>query len=458
LAHGFRTFDVEVDVVQGLSFAVGTFVAAPLFDMLRLVRIAFASLHRGLAEDSLEASLYARQTTPSNCDEAFAMVSAMQSEIDRLSSEFTHLRSSEAKPTPELDRPRADSGGPGSEGALEPPSVAGRPGDGSMECLWFDDLTYHDCCRDQDANGLGVMADVCFDETYTYERCCTFWFGPVIRALPYRGTMEPKGFAILDFPALGREGQNPINRLRIQLADASDCEGCTGAHSIWMTAWYFGSLTTQLPKWVAESKGSWEAGHGILAPLLGHSLLRVLDLGTGVGTAAVAAAVVGHNVTAVDFDPRALDLGRRNARYHGVSRKLRFLKWDMLSPISAPLRDSMPFDVVFVEGSFLNPFVEAVGSPDIPGAKAALRVVIQNLEALDARVNVFMVYHPRGSGEATLKTRLLLSALQEAGEQRRITRPCGAAGRCVRSPEVSPKYWLEGAGLAPPTFHGMLLW
>jgi release factor glutamine methyltransferase len=71
---------------------------------------------------------------------------------------------------------------------------------------------------------------------------------------------------------------------------------------------------------------------------------RVLDLGTGSGCIAIAAAV-NHppaRITATDLSEAALAIARQNAETHGVSDRIRFLQGDLF----AALPDGEPFEVI----------------------------------------------------------------------------------------------------------------
>jgi release factor glutamine methyltransferase len=71
---------------------------------------------------------------------------------------------------------------------------------------------------------------------------------------------------------------------------------------------------------------------------------RVLDIGTGSGCIAVAAAVNQRSaqITATDRSEAALAVARENAQTHGVLERIRFLQGDLF----APLNDNEQFDVV----------------------------------------------------------------------------------------------------------------
>jgi release factor glutamine methyltransferase len=74
---------------------------------------------------------------------------------------------------------------------------------------------------------------------------------------------------------------------------------------------------------------------------------RVLDVGTGSGCIAVGLAhgLPGTAVDAVDVDPKALDVARRNAEQNGVSAAIRFVEADLLSEDFA-IRLVPPYDAV----------------------------------------------------------------------------------------------------------------
>jgi release factor glutamine methyltransferase len=69
-----------------------------------------------------------------------------------------------------------------------------------------------------------------------------------------------------------------------------------------------------------------------------NSQPRVLDIGTGSGNLAVAAAHQhpGAQVTAIDISPEALAVASRNAQRHKVTDRIRFLSGDLFAPLSEP--------------------------------------------------------------------------------------------------------------------------
>jgi ribosomal protein L11 methyltransferase len=69
-----------------------------------------------------------------------------------------------------------------------------------------------------------------------------------------------------------------------------------------------------------------------------------LDIGTGSGLLAIAAAKLGYApVDAFDFDPQAISVARANARRNRVSAKVRFRRQDLTR---RPCRSAQKYDLV----------------------------------------------------------------------------------------------------------------
>ncbi len=69
-----------------------------------------------------------------------------------------------------------------------------------------------------------------------------------------------------------------------------------------------------------------------------------LDIGTGSGILAIAAAKLGYKpVHAFDFDPEAVRVARANARVNQVGRKIKIARGDVTK---LPLRPARKFDLV----------------------------------------------------------------------------------------------------------------
>jgi release factor glutamine methyltransferase len=71
---------------------------------------------------------------------------------------------------------------------------------------------------------------------------------------------------------------------------------------------------------------------------------RILDLGTGSGCIAVAAAIncPSSRIAATDLSEKALAIARQNAEAHGMSDRIRFLQGDLFAPLS----EVEQFDVI----------------------------------------------------------------------------------------------------------------
>ena len=70
----------------------------------------------------------------------------------------------------------------------------------------------------------------------------------------------------------------------------------------------------------------------------------LLDIGTGSGILAIAAARLGYRpIAAFDFDPDAVRIAKANARLNGVGRRIRFEARDLACE---PLRHVQKYDVV----------------------------------------------------------------------------------------------------------------
>ena len=95
-----------------------------------------------------------------------------------------------------------------------------------------------------------------------------------------------------------------------------------------------------LPYW-AEL---WPSGVALAREVLSRSLrgARVLDLGAGLGTASVAAALAGGRVLATDWSADALRFTAANAERNGTTVATLHCDWSR----PGPLLDRAPFDLV----------------------------------------------------------------------------------------------------------------
>ncbi len=102
---------------------------------------------------------------------------------------------------------------------------------------------------------------------------------------------------------------------------------------------------------------------------------RILDLGTGSGVLAIAAArALRCRVLAIDIDPQAVDAARNNARRNGVGPLVEVLRADSV----AGLRSRAPFDLVFANILLapLQRFAAALTQKLAPGARLVLSGIL----------------------------------------------------------------------------------
>ena len=79
--------------------------------------------------------------------------------------------------------------------------------------------------------------------------------------------------------------------------------------------------------------------------------LRVLDMGTGTGLAALVAARRGSRVDAVDFNPEAAACARRNAQRNGVADRVTVFEGDLFAPVHGKRYDLIFFNPPFFLGT-----------------------------------------------------------------------------------------------------------
>jgi HemK-related putative methylase len=77
--------------------------------------------------------------------------------------------------------------------------------------------------------------------------------------------------------------------------------------------------------------------------------MRVLDLGTGTGVAAIAAALTGAHVNAVDINPEAVRCARINALLNKVEGRIDVRQGDLFVPVAG-----IRFDVVVCNPPFFT--------------------------------------------------------------------------------------------------------
>lgn len=111
-----------------------------------------------------------------------------------------------------------------------------------------------------------------------------------------------------------------------------------------------GRITITLDAGLAFGTGEHNSTRGCLVTLEDlvkhHHPRRILDLGTGSGILAIAAAKLMHqNVLATDIDPRAARVAAENAKLNGVAGQIRAIQADGWS--DPRITKAAPFDLVF---------------------------------------------------------------------------------------------------------------
>ena len=108
-----------------------------------------------------------------------------------------------------------------------------------------------------------------------------------------------------------------------------------------------GRITLTLDAGLAFGSGEHGSTQGCLRALerLRRRPARILDLGTGSGILAMAAArLFQRNVLAADLDPFAVRIARENAARNGLARRVRVVRSDGWR--RRPLKGAPPFDLV----------------------------------------------------------------------------------------------------------------
>jgi ribosomal protein L11 methyltransferase len=119
---------------------------------------------------------------------------------------------------------------------------------------------------------------------------------------------------------------------------------------------------------------------------------RVLDIGTGTGVLAIAAAKSFRRpVLASDIDPEAVAIARVNARLNGVSPLVRCICTKGLTGLS--FRQAGPFDLVFA--NILLPPLKALARPMRPLLSGGAHVVLSGLLAEQENA-ALAAYRPHG--------------------------------------------------------------
>jgi ribosomal protein L11 methyltransferase len=118
----------------------------------------------------------------------------------------------------------------------------------------------------------------------------------------------------------------------------------------------------------------------------------VLDIGTGTGVLAIAAAkALRVPVLASDIDPEAVRIARENARLNGIAP---FLEYLHAAGLGAPrFRTGAPFDLVFA--NILLPPLKRLAGPMRPLLAPGAHVVLSGLLAAQEQA-ALAAYRPHG--------------------------------------------------------------
>ena len=115
-----------------------------------------------------------------------------------------------------------------------------------------------------------------------------------------------------------------------------------------------------------------------LSPAAEGVPLKILDLGTGSGILAIVCASVGHNVTATDINPVAVDCARSNASRNNFST-ISVLQGDLFAPVVDREFDLIVWNPPFFAGEPASRFDFAWRSTD--AIERFARQVRQHLSA-----------------------------------------------------------------------------
>ena len=92
---------------------------------------------------------------------------------------------------------------------------------------------------------------------------------------------------------------------------------------------------------------------------------RALDMGTGSGTGAVAAAKQGFQVVGVDINPEAVRCARINVLMNHLEERIEVREGDLFSPVNGERFDLVLFNPPFFRGAPKNARDLAWRSPDV---------------------------------------------------------------------------------------------
>jgi len=113
--------------------------------------------------------------------------------------------------------------------------------------------------------------------------------------------------------------------------------------SVFHPSWHFTS------RFLAEECGR----------LLGGKAGSVLEIGTGTGVVALAAARSGAEVVATDSNPQAVICATRNAAANGLDSKVRVLEGDMFAPVAGKRFEAILCNPPYLRGARRTPVERA---------------------------------------------------------------------------------------------------
>lgn len=77
----------------------------------------------------------------------------------------------------------------------------------------------------------------------------------------------------------------------------------------------------------------------------GSPRATIIDIGTGSGCVIITLAkMLNHNFTAIDISPQVLTVAKKNAKAHGVNKKIKFIQGDLLRPMIKKIKS--PFIIL----------------------------------------------------------------------------------------------------------------